>query len=433
MKTVLVLITLVWAAVAAQAVIVESVMACPGEDASTQMNISWAAYGSGTSVHYMTKDQAMSSHIDVNSPMGKVVKPECERLCFTYDSISSKRANGDDCIETPLFFKCGASLNGLKPDTEYTYCIYDKDGHPVGGIHFFKTAPSQGEWSCCIISDFHAYAPLPARTRAAMDMLCKVENFDPGIDWVLHLGDVCAWGGSWSFWRDLYEEPYFHRYMWAGLNGNHDNMSRKYAKCTSDFFRDANYVPRNGYKGQEGVCYHFRYGDVMFVMLNNEDMRKDEEFAQASQWVRKVVTEARASSNPPRYVIVCEHYQWFYATNGKTSQYGRWSPIFDELGVDLALAGNNHIYARTNALLGGKETDGLTGTVYVQTASCDNERGQGMDETLSYNQDLIKYRWTEGDRTVSAVDMKVDDKHIVLTMLDRNGTILDTVEVKAKR
>lgn len=432
MKKIVVLIAMVWAAVAAQATVVESVMTCPGEDASTQMNISWAAYGSGTRVHYMTQEEAMSSYIDVNSPRGKVVKPECERLCFTYDSISSKRPNGDDCIEAPIFFKCGASLTGLKPDTEYTYYICDKQGQPMSEPHTFKTAPSQGEWSCCVISDFHVYAPLPARTRAAMSMLEQVEKFDPGIDWVLHLGDVCAWGGSWSFWRDLYKEPYFHKYMWAGLNGNHDNMSRKYARCTSDFFRDANYVPRNGYKGQEGVCYHFRYGDAMFVMLNNEEMRDSTGFDAAAQWLREVVTDARRGSNPPRYVIVCEHYQWFYATNGKTSQYGRWSKIFDELGVDLALSGNNHIYARTGYLYDGKETDGSRGTVYVQTPSTDDERGQGMDSVLTYNQDLIKYRFTEGDKTVGALNMKVNDQRIVITLLDRNGTILDTVEVKAK-
>lgn len=84
-------------------------------------------------------------------------------------------------------------------------------------------------------------------------------------------------------------------------------------------------------------------------MLNSEMMRKDEGLAAAQQWVRRVIQE-----NPARYVVVMEHYQWFFATTGRTSQYERWHDLFDECGVDLAIAGNNHIYARTNALYEGK-------------------------------------------------------------------------------
>lgn len=403
---------------------VESIITCPGEDCSTQVNVSWAALEPGTCVEYAPAawPEALS-----------YARPSCDHLCFTFDNISSKRPNGENFIETPVFIKCGATLSGLNPGTDYLYRIIREDGTPASEVYSFRTAPAAGqEWSCCIISDFHNYPPLPGRQRAAMDMLGQVENYDSSIDWVLHLGDVCAWGGSWSFWVDLYKHPYFSKYMWAGLNGNHDNMSRGYDKCTSDFFRDANYVPRNGYEGQEGVCYHFRYGDAMFVMLNNEVMRDSTGFDTAAQWLRKVVTEARSGKNAPRYVIVCEHYQWFYGTDGKTSQYGRWAPIFDELGIDLALSGNNHIYARTGALKGGVETDGTRGTVYVQTPSADNERGQAMNDTLTHNQDIIKYRFSEGGKTVGALSMKVDSKHIVLALLDRNGTVLDTVEVKAK-
>lgn len=401
---------------------VESIITCPAENNSTQMNVSWAASDKGTWVKYKVSTNKRVAE--------QKAKPDYEQMCTTFDGNSSKRANGENFTEDAKFIKCGATLKHLKPGTEYLYWICDASGNNVSEPHHFKTC-DKGEWSCCVISDFHNYPPLGKRQIAAMNMLAQVEKYDPSIDWVLHLGDVCAWGGSWSFWVDLYKHPYFSKYMWAGLNGNHDNMSRNYDRCTSDYFRDANYVPRNGYKGQEGVCYHFRYGDVMFVMLNNEEMRKDEGFNVAAQWLRKVVTEARKGKNAPRYIVVCEHYQWFYATNGKFSQYSRWAPIFDELGIDLALSGNNHIYARTNALKDGKETDGMSGTVYVQTSSSDDERGQAT-EALVANRDLIKYRFSEGPKTVSAIDMKVDKHHIVLTLLNRNGTVLDTVEVKAK-
>ena len=75
-----------------------------------------------------------------------------------------------------------------------------------------------------------------------------------GFDWVLHLGDVCAWGGSWSFWKEMYSQDAFRSYMWAGLNGNHDNMSRKY-QLTNQYFKNATANPLNGY---EGLLYLLR-------------------------------------------------------------------------------------------------------------------------------------------------------------------------------
>ena len=262
-----------------------------------------------------------------------------------------------------------------------------------------------------------------------MNMVEKVREFDPGMDWVLHVGDICAWGGSYSFWKTLYQAKPFEDWFWAGVNGNHDNMSRNY-ELTNDYFRYSNYYPVNGYEGEEGVCYHFRYGDALFIALNNENMRGDN-ILPAQRWVKTGVTEAKASANPPKYIIVMEHYQWFYGGNGSTSQYERWSRLFDELGVDLAISGNNHIYVRTGSVFDGKKTDGTYGTVYLQTPSSDNERGQGMGE-LKYNKDLIEYRFTEGGRTVGAIDMKVTPTEITLTLLDRNGTVLDTAKVLAK-
>lgn len=426
-KQILVLCLATWAVLMASAAHadIETVIANPGENASSQVNISWASHIPNTHVEYAPTSQWSNG-------ARATATATYHRLCNTYDSIRSKTPQNEDFTEGVLFIKCAAELKDLAPDTHYTYRIVNADGTVATSAHHFKTATPQGEWSCCVISDFHAYTPLPGRVTSAMAMINKVEEYNPATSWVLHLGDVTAWGGSWSFWSDLYENPEFSRYMWAGVNGNHDNMTRGYDKETSDFFRDANYVPRNGYPGQEGVCYHFRYGEVMFVMLNNEVMRDSAGFAAASTWVRNVVNEARRSTTPPRYVIVCEHYQWFFADSGKASQYKRWSPIFDELGVDLALSGNNHMYASTHCVKGGKVTDGTTGTVYVQTASSDNGRGRELGP-LEHNQDLIKQRWSEGAKTVSAISMTVNEQRIVLTLLDRYGNIHDTVEVKAKQ
>ena len=407
-----------------------SVTTAPGQDASTQINVSWGADTTLSGSFVLLARKA-----DARWRKAIVVRPEQEQLCDEYYALPSASATGEKITEYVKFIKCGASLKGLEPDTEYQYAVCTgknaRKARRLSEVHYFKTAGA-AQWSACIISDFHNYSPLPGRLEAARNMIGKVKEFDGSTDWILHLGDVCAWGGSYSFWQNLYRERDIHDFMWAGCNGNHDDMSRGYQKTSHAFFRDSDYYPRNGYGDQDGVCYWFRYDNALFVMLNNERMRDYKGLHDAQDWVRKVVTEQKASDNPPTFIIVCEHYQWFSGYNGKAAQYARWHELFDQLGVDLALSGNSHIYARSLPLFDDKVTDGSYGTTYVQTSSSDNERGETMSE-ITDNADKLAFRWTEGPHTVSALDMQVSADKIVLTLLDREGRTLDSCEVLAKK
>ena len=429
---------------------IHSISTCPGEDCSNEMIISW---GADTSVQSWL---LWSKASDKGWRRAKRENPIWYRTEI-YNGKSSKRANNENFFEDVIFNKCRVKLSGLAPNTTYKYMIVSGPagrGTSTGtgsstaasstgatststaaktaaaktstGAYTFKTAGAK-EWSACIISDFHNYSPIPGRLEAADKMIGKIKEYDPSLDWVLHLGDICAWGGSYSFWKNLYGMQWFRDYMWAGVNGNHDNMSRKY-ELTNEYFRNSAAYPLNGYPGEMGVCYWFKYGEALFIMLNNESMRTQEGLEDAQEWFKSVI-----KSNPSKYIIVCEHYQWFFGTDGADSQIARWSQLFDEFGVDLALAGNNHIYVRTNALYNKEETDGSRGTVYIQTPSSDNERGQAMKPELTHNKEIIKCRWTEGPKTVGAMSIKVFPTHIELALLDRNGTVIDTATVKAKR
>lgn len=405
---------------------IHSISTCPGEDCSNEMIISW---GADTSVQSWL---LWSKASDKGWKRAKRENPIWYRTEI-YNEKSSKRANNENFFEDVIFNKCRVKLSGLEPNTTYKYMIVSSPagrgtsaGDASTGTYTFKTAGAK-EWSACIISDFHNYSPIPGRLEAADKMIGKIKEYDPSMDWVLHLGDICAWGGSYSFWKNLYGMQWFRDYMWAGVNGNHDNMSRKY-ELTNEYFRNSAAYPLNGYPGEMGVCYWFKYGEALFIMLNNESMRTQEGLEDAQKWFKSVI-----KSNPSKYIIVCEHYQWFFGTDGADSQIARWSKLFDEYGVDLALAGNNHIYVRTNALYNKKETDGSRGTVYIQTPSSDNERGQAMKPELTHNKEIIKCRWTEGPKTVGAMSIKVFPTHIELALLDRNGTVIDTATVKAKR
>ncbi len=385
------------------------VTTCPGEDASTQMRISWAT-DTLAEASYVLLTEARD-----NRWRRAVQYPAEGRFCAVFDTVWSKNAAGENFHEDARFLKYDVALDGLKPNTEYRYVVHyeGRDGQKTNSpVHAFKTAGARA-WNACIISDFHSYPPLPGRMEAAMAMMETVKEYD-SYDWVLNLGDVCAWGGSYSFWVDLYREQPFRDHMWASLNGNHDNMTRRYG-LTNQFFRNVTANPLNGYPGEEGVCYWFKYNDALFIMLNNESMRDSTGFAAAAAWVEQVLQE-----HPDvRYKVVCEHYQWFFGTDGRASQYNRWHELFEKYGVDLALAGNNHIYVRAHH----------KGVVYIQTPSSDDERGQERFGPLTENQSLIDYRWNEGPKTVGALHLAVTPKKMIVTLLDRKGVVVDRVAI----
>lgn len=402
-------------------------IANPGENASTEIRFNWHT-DLGTGDAYMTytkkSDKKWKKAITVRAD---------QALCTVFDSIYSKKPNGEDFYEDARFIRHTTALQGLKEDTEYMYKLSSEklstgsaSSEEKDKIRYFKTAPKSAEWTMGIISDIHVYAPLPNRQKAAMEMIQQLEKQSKKpFDMMLHVGDLSAWGGSYSFWPVLYAEPAFGKYVWAGVNGNHDNMTRLHEQ-SNDFFRNVNNNPINGYNDEIGVSYHFMYGDALFVMLNNEAMKSEDELAQAQAWVKKVI-----KNNPAKYIIVVSHYQWFMGNDGKASQYSRWKELFDEHGVDLAISGNNHIYVRTNAVYADQETDGSKGTLYIQTPSSDNARGREIGELL-HNNDLIRSRWSEGSNTVGALIMKANKKHLTLTLYNRDGTPIDQVFVKSK-
>ena len=395
-----------------------TIIANPGENASSEIRLNWHTnLDSGDSYITYTKRSDKS--------WKKAIRARAnQELCTVFDSIYSKKPNGEDFYENARFLRNTIALQGLKQNSEYKYKLSSSNEN--SDIHYFKTAPKAEKWDMGIISDMHVYAPLPNRQKAAMEMIQQLERVNKKpFDMMLHVGDISAWGGSYSFWPTLYANSTFSKYVWAGVNGNHDNMTRLNAQ-SNKFFKNVNNNPINGYEGEIGVSYYFVYGNALFVMLNNEAMKSTEELVKAQEWTREVI-----KNNPAKYIIVLSHYQWFMGDDGRSSQYSRWKELFDECGVDLAISGNNHIYVRTNALYANQETDGSRGTVYVQTPSSDNSRGRSFDEQL-YNRDIIKFRWSEGSQTVGALIMKANKKHLFLTLYDRNGNVIDHVSVKAK-
>lgn len=398
--------------VLATAADVYSIVTNPGEDASTQMNIGWHADLESTNgfVSYTKKADTVWARA-VN------VKGTWER-CDVFDGVYSKTAAGVDFHERAVFLDYGAMLAGLEPDTEYMYKVCADGGKP-SAVRYLKTAGAE-EFSFVWIGDFHVYSPLANRLGNAVKVMSAALAVDPSVDFIFSTGDVLAWGGSYSFWRTLYEQDFIRDYMFVNVLGNHDAMTRT-GSVSSAYFKAANNFPLNGYPGQEGVCYWFTYGKVLFIILNNEAMVKNPAGeAAAKNWAAGVIQRLKGKY---QHIFLCEHYQWFDGRAGKTSWYANWKDFCDEHGVALALAGNNHVYLRTHPLHRDKVVAEGKGTVYMAIPSSDGERGVKAGP-LTYNAEKIAYTYSSQAgsangqvRTTGCVLVKVDAERITTKLV----------------
>lgn len=394
---------------------VHTIFTNPGEDASTMMNISFAT----------PPDVEATVVVDGGGEI--LTFPSRGELCLTYDSIYGRLRNNTNVLERHVFDKHDVVMSGLKPDTEYEYRVeVDSAGTTVkSDVRYFRTAGAP-QWKAAVIGDFHHYSPLPSRLDTAMEFLETLYDVSGGFDWVLSQGDILATGGSYNSWTELSERPQFKDFMWAVSQGNHDHETLSHEKSDS-FFRDSQAYPFNGYKGQEGITYWFKYGDVLFFVLNNEALRGRESLQTLFAWMEEVVKK-----EPTKYIVVVQHHQWIIGTDGTNSQMDRYRDFFDRIGVDLAISGHNHVYLRTYPLRDRKPVDPSQGTVYVVNSSSDNSRGRDI-KGLRANTDVIAKRWSEGSHTIGGMVMDVNTERIQMTLYNRRGEVQDTFSVPAKR
>jgi hypothetical protein len=132
-------------------------------------------------------------------------------------------------------------------------------------------------------------------------------------------------------------------------------------------------LPENGIADLPESCYHFVYGNALFLCLNSNEKIKEQ-----AAWMEKVLDGSHAT-----WVICTFHHPIFSTAKDRDNAALReaWKPIFDRYRVDLVLQGHDHSYGRT-ALIGAEvpltlenvptglnRMDGHDGTVYVVSVS----------------------------------------------------------------
>lgn len=388
---------------------IRTIFTNPGEDSNNEIRINYHIDidKSGSYVIYTEKD-------DINwENSTKVMAEEIENDAFTQLNAVGEK-----------FKQCGAVLSNLKSGTKYMYkvCLDDYQS----SIHYFKTGSQY--FSFVWTSDFHEYIDSYKRLSKATANILEAIELNNGVDFVLSTGDTIAHGGTYKYWNQLSNASWISDYMYADTIGNHDWMTSAgttVEKGASHIFFGANHNnPKNGYEGQENICYYFYYGDALFICLNTEEYSQEQ-----YDWCEEVLKNSDA-----QYKFLFQHYQMFNKDGGfcKTG-YTRWHELCDKYGIDVAFSGNSHVYVRSKSIYNNElNTDKTKGTVYMVAPSSDGERGMSPCD-VTKNTEIVAKNWAGGTYQVACSIVNVKDGFISIKLINQGGEILDSVIIQAKR
>ncbi|MEI6753410.1 MAG: metallophosphoesterase [Paludibacter sp.] len=234
---------------------------------------------------------------------------------------------------------------GLTPNTTYSYRVGIDGGWSEIGS--FSTAKSTKEpFSFMYFTDSQANTDemfaVSAKTTHAAKALFPNSNF------ALSCGDLVETAGSpnaeWEYEQFFQtQQDIWNTTPLVAVIGNHDNTSNK------NFSKHFNTSSPNFDKTMStvtGSIYSFVYGDALFMAVQHEDYAKTGMMDSIKTWMQKQV-----AANPTVKWRIAFFHKTMYtgSASHQSDPDGKairefFTPVFDDLKIDLALEGHDHVY-----------------------------------------------------------------------------------------
>ena len=391
----------------------------PGEDCTTEMRIGFHSDYLYTDcyVEYTTADDTGFLY-----PTRVEGTYDDQKYLWFYNRLTTN-ALSDNRFGTK-FLDWGVELYDLTPDTDYIYRVCDGDG-AYSKTYSFKTAGAE-KYSIIWMSDAHVNEGYTGRINAWRNMFKFAETqakYDIGFQF--STGDSTTSGDRYGDWLTIANEDFTQKYMIANLVGNHDVYDSimdddtvyytQYWK-SGQYFEIVNNNPRNGYTAlsnrvngyltgdgytayqnesankiigvdsgvhsgkqitgamdnTDGRMYWFNYNGILFIIFEYYSMMSGADTKNALDWAGSVI---EANYGKYDYIVCANHVNLINGGGGDFRDYGAtdyeyFGEFFDKYGVDMFLAGDNHVYLRTNPIYDGAVSSDPNKGTYIIQAPC---------------------------------------------------------------
>ncbi|MCM3512130.1 purple acid phosphatase family protein [Carnobacterium inhibens] len=259
-----------------------------------------------------------------------------------------------------------ALATDLEPNTTYYYQVGSDSGEK-SEIGTFNTSGEVGdEFTFVQYTDTqNAYWNEHVFNEAAYGADTIKQALEVAdADFVLHTGDVVETAEVEDEWIDIFsqsEESWLQQPL-VVAPGNHDEYALNYgdSQLTEKFNEHIN-VPVTDEKVDGGSYYSLDYNGVHVVVANTNDNKESEDNPEGKAigteqlaWIEEDIKQAR--ENGAQWVVLTYHKplysKSYHSLQDEDVQKVReeFMQMIDELDVDLALQGHDHVISRTKSL-----------------------------------------------------------------------------------
>jgi len=334
---------------------IKNVVTCPGEDMATQMQINWQSSTSLTDLkveYTVASDTAYANSTIVDGTYRSFMREK-------NDPVQGASYIG---FNTPRHI-WNALLQNLTPKTKYIYRITDGTTVYSKADYAFETGSvTNDQFSFLFITDPQYDTDSQAQK---FNLISETHIQNDDVKFAFITGDICDKGGNSNYWDLFYTKSSLKKIPYATTVGNHEYYDQGTTTTDNVIYNQYFFNPQNGSENVKGSSYYFVYNQALFIMIDSEDRKYEE---QQKQWFIDVCNSVDCN-----YIIVGAHRSAFpggpYVDAGKTF-YSKWGYIFDQCNVDLVLSGHDHLYARTKSIYNNEvTTEDYKGTVYIEGGS----------------------------------------------------------------
>lgn len=303
-------------------------------------------------------------------------------------------------------------LVDLKPGTDYVYRVGTLGNYSPQGI--FRTAGNEPSgFTFLNITDTQGST---ARDYAVWkNTLDKALAKFPQVRFLIHTGDMVDDGQKISQW-DLFMGAVTNELIKlpiAPAVGNHEVLNKNKTNSDAKNFTDSFDNPKEGNTGApSGTVYSFDYGNTHIAVMNTEcdsiNLKKQ------ADWLRRDM-----AGSAKLWKIVALHRGPYGATYDSTAIRNAWTPVFDELGIDLVLQGHDHNYVRSYSMKNGAEAKNGKGTLYIT----------GNSGGVKFYP-LKPRSWQKVDlqpKTQMYIAVTVNNNRMLIQAYDVNNTLRDSI------
>lgn len=326
-------------------------------DPTSRMGFSWFTNVTAVKgkVQLVKKANATSKDFE-----GTVITKEAvtENLTLNY-LVDANKVDAGIASKTDMNYTSHKVVaDRLEAGTTYSFRVGTDDAWSEIGS--FTTAMSdKSPYSFIYITD--TQAQYDEMFNVSQKTIHAAQRLVPNAQFVLCNGDFVETTGAtkpadvaksysseweWEQWFATMQDVWMQKPL-VPAQGNHDR-SLKDSNFAKHFNTDNSFNEKAGSAGtsMDGSVYSFVYGDALFMVMNYEDYSAEGYFDALKAWMREQVN----THKDVKWRIATYHKNMFTGskshqddTDGKAVR-AAMLPIFDELKIDLALQGHDHVY-----------------------------------------------------------------------------------------